>query len=62
MELPHYEMGYWAACKLVSLIEKRDPSGFEVPDTTAPLPPFDGANPAKVHCTLIEKESVRARR
>ena len=62
VELPHYEMGYWAACKLVSLIEKRDPSGFEVPDTTAPLPPFDGANPAKVHCTLIEKESVRARR
>ncbi|MBT1161156.1 MULTISPECIES: LacI family DNA-binding transcriptional regulator [Bifidobacterium] len=61
--LPHYEMGYWAALKLVSLIEPgRDLSGFAQPETTAAIPPLDAPIPAKIHCTLIEKESVRADR
>lgn len=59
VELPHYEMGYWATLKLVSLIEGRTPADVEAPDTTAPLPPLDAPIPAKIHCTLIEKESVR---
>ena len=47
VELPHYEMGYWAACKLISMIATR-----------APIPPLDSPIPARIHCTLIEKESV----
>ena len=35
VELPHYEMGYWATRKLVSLIEGREPDDDE-PETTAP--------------------------
>lgn len=60
VELPHFEMGYWAAAKLISLIEKRDLADLAVPATTAPMPPLDAPVPAKVHCTLIEKESVQA--
>ncbi|NEG54214.1 LacI family DNA-binding transcriptional regulator [Bifidobacterium platyrrhinorum] len=60
VELPHFEMGYWAAAKVVSMIEKRPLDDLDVPDTRAPLPPLDAPVPAKVHCTLIEKESVRA--
>lgn len=59
VELPHYEMGYWATCKLVSMIEQRDLHDLALPRTTAPLPPLDAPIPAKIHCTLIEKESVR---
>lgn len=60
VELPHYEMGYWAAVKLVSMIEPdRDLAAFERPKTTAPLPALDVPMPAKIHCTLVEKESVR---
>ena len=52
-------MGYWATCKLVSMIEQRDLHDLALPRTTAPLPPLDAPIPAKIHCTLIEKESVR---
>lgn len=60
VELPHYEMGYWATRKLVSLIEGREPDDDE-PETTAPLPPLDASTPAKIHCTLIDKQSVAQR-
>lgn len=59
VELPHYEMGYWAACRLVSLIEDRTLDGLVPPRTTAPLPPFDAAGATTIHCALIEKDSVR---
>ena len=59
VELPHFEMGYWAAAKLVSVIEGRPLDDLEWPDTVAPMPPIDAAVPAKIHCTLIEKGSVR---
>ncbi|PST49589.1 LacI family transcriptional regulator [Bifidobacterium callitrichos] len=58
IELPHFEMGYWAAAKLISLIEGRTLDEGEWPRTTAPMPPLDVPAPAKIHCTLIEKESV----
>lgn len=58
VELPHFEMGYWAAAKLISMIENRPPEDFDWPKTTAPLPPIDAPIPAKIHCTLLEKGSV----
>lgn len=60
VELPHYEMGYWATMKLVSLIEGGVPETLVMPQTTAPLPPLDATVPAQIHCALIEKASVRA--
>ncbi|MCI1219343.1 MAG: LacI family DNA-binding transcriptional regulator [Bifidobacterium sp.] len=63
VELPHYEMGFWAVSKLVSLIEEQNPSEATLPQTdrdTAPMPSLDSA-PARIHCRLIEKESVRRR-
>ncbi|KFI94213.1 LacI family transcriptional regulator [Bifidobacterium saguini DSM 23967] len=59
VELPHFEMGYWAASKLVSIIEESSLADMEWPDTTAPLPPIKSPIPAAIHCTLIEKGSVR---
>jgi LacI family transcriptional regulator len=59
VELPHFEMGYWAAAKLVSIIEQRPLDELVWPTTTAPLPPIDAPVPARIHCTLIEKNSVR---
>ncbi|TCD53932.1 LacI family DNA-binding transcriptional regulator [Alloscardovia theropitheci] len=58
IELPHYEMGYWAACKLISMIEEKDTQDFEIPDTTAPLPSLDNDGDVFIQCALIEKESV----
>ena len=58
VELPHFEMGYWAATKLISIIENRPMNDIEWPKTTAPLPPIDAPIPAKIHCTLLEKGSV----
>lgn len=58
VELPHYEMGYWAVCKAIALIEGRQPDASRFPHTTAPLPPLDGPDQVKVHCALIEKDSV----
>ena len=59
IELPHYEMGYWAANKLVSMIENRPLNEGDWPHTTAVMPLLDTPSPVKVHCTLIEKGSVR---
>ncbi|KFI45640.1 transcriptional regulator, LacI family [Bifidobacterium bohemicum] len=56
--IPEYEMGYWAACKLISLIEKRSLGPHPFPDELSNLPAIDAASPAKVHCRLIENESV----
>lgn len=61
VELPHFEMGYWSAVKLVSLIEQRPLDDFDWPKTSAPLPPLDAPIPAKIRCTLIEKDSVAHR-
>lgn len=57
VELPHYEMGFWSVCKLVSMIEGRIPN-IAMPKTNATIPPLDGPLQAKIHCTLLEKESV----
>ncbi|BDR54358.1 LacI family transcriptional regulator [Bombiscardovia apis] len=59
IELPHYEMGYWAACKLVSMIEHKDESPALHTQTRAPLPSLQAPRPALIHCQLIEKDSVR---
>lgn len=59
VELPHYEMGYWAVCRLVAGIEDRPLDGIDMPRTTAAMPPLDAPSPARIHCALIEKESVR---
>ncbi|WP_314688179.1 LacI family DNA-binding transcriptional regulator [uncultured Bifidobacterium sp.] len=59
IELPHYEMGYWAACRLISMIEGHDIDCSHWPQTNAPMPPLDAPIPATIHCTLIDKGSVR---
>ncbi|WP_418969837.1 LacI family DNA-binding transcriptional regulator [Alloscardovia omnicolens] len=59
IELPHYEMGYWAACKLISLIEHKNPDSFTLPETTAALPPLSCDGNVSIHCSLIEKNSVK---
>ena len=59
IELPHFEMGYWAACKLISLLEPGAITLEGVPATVAPMPPLDAPTPAKIHCTLLERASVR---
>ncbi|WEV72525.1 LacI family DNA-binding transcriptional regulator [Bifidobacterium sp. ESL0790] len=58
VELPHYEMGYWGARKLVSMIEKHPLDDSDLPATTAPMPPLDAPNPVRIHCTLLERDSV----
>jgi len=59
VELPHYEMGYWAATKLISLLSDSPRAEVQWPHTTAPMPPLDTPTPAMIHCTLIERDSVR---
>ena len=59
VELPHYEMGYWGACRLISIIEGHDVDTAVWPETAAPLPPLDAPIPATIHCKLIDKKSVR---
>ncbi|KFI61470.1 LacI family DNA-binding transcriptional regulator [Bifidobacterium cuniculi] len=58
--LPHYEMGYWAASKLISMIDPDAGAGTQWPHTTAPIPPLDAPEPVRIHCTLLERNSVRA--
>ncbi|WP_368093545.1 substrate-binding domain-containing protein, partial [Bifidobacterium adolescentis] len=58
VELPHYEMGYWSACKLISMIEGKDVDTSSCPSARASLPPLDAPIPAKIHCALLEKDSV----
>lgn len=57
IELPHYEMGYWATLKLVSMIEDGGIGKIDLPSTNAAFPELNQDN-AKIVCTLIEKESV----
>ncbi|MFD0705130.1 LacI family DNA-binding transcriptional regulator [Alloscardovia venturai] len=59
VELPHYEMGYWAACKLISMIEDCDTSKFALPSTRSPLPSLANNGTVTIHCALIDKESVQ---
>lgn len=59
IELPHYEMGYWAANKLVSIITHKPVDESVWPDTTARMPSLDAPSPVLIHCTLVEKDSVR---
>ncbi|WEV69768.1 LacI family DNA-binding transcriptional regulator [Bifidobacterium sp. ESL0775] len=56
--MPYYEIGYWAVCKLVSLIEKRSLGNDPFPKNLIDLPPINSAIPACIHCQLIENESV----
>ncbi len=58
VELPAYEMGYWSACKLISMIEGKDVDTSSYPSARASLPPLDAPIPAKIHCALLEKDSV----
>lgn len=60
VELPHYEMGYWAARKLMDLIGDSDFSTLPWPQTRAPLPPLDAEEPTRIHCRLVVKDSARA--
>lgn len=59
IELPHYEMGYWAAAKLITMIDSDNTSFQQWPHTTAPLPPLDAPSPVQIHCTMLERDSVR---
>lgn len=61
--LPHYEMGYWSARRLIMRIEGHEPAEPEhtlrqsKPRTV--MPPLDGpTNAVRIHCTLIERDSV----
>lgn len=68
VELPHYEMGYWAVSKLISLIEGDDRSSSSVlhrngqdtalPASTVPIPSLEAKTPVRIHCAIIEKESI----
>lgn len=56
--LPHYEMGYWSARKLVSMIEKQDLKPSESKKAVAAIPPLDAPSPVRIRCTLLERGSV----
>lgn len=58
VELPHYEMGYWAVGRLVQELEGRS-IDLDQKDSWARMPSLDTPSPARIHCRLIEKESVR---
>lgn len=57
VDLPHYEMGYWGAMKLISMIEQRDVEQEIPQDLLATLPRVHEQE-AKIHCKLITKHSV----
>lgn len=58
IELPHYEMGYWGTQKLVSLIDGADANdAVKHAHTRAALPSLSRRH-ARIHCALVEKESV----
>lgn len=62
IELPHYEMGYWGSKKLVSLIDEADEISItNAKGTRAKLPSLSRRH-AKIHCSLVEKESVMENR
>ncbi|WEV65694.1 LacI family DNA-binding transcriptional regulator [Bifidobacterium sp. ESL0764] len=56
--LPHYEMGYWGARKLISMIEGRDLDPTSNRKTVAAIPALDAPNPVRIRCTLLERGSV----
>lgn len=59
VELPHYEMGYWAVGKLVSMIEGTEVAPFPkegYPVDRVPLPPLTD-HAAKLDCKLRIKQS-----
>ncbi|RBP98691.1 LacI family transcriptional regulator [Bifidobacterium aemilianum] len=58
IELPHYEIGYWSVCKLVSMITGEPVPEDRLPDTIAPLPSMDAPWPVRIRCTLLSKDSV----
>lgn len=62
VELPHYEMGYWAARKLMDLIGDSEAATLPWPETLAPLPPIDAEEPVRIHCQLVAKDSTKADR
>ncbi|WEV52852.1 LacI family DNA-binding transcriptional regulator [Bifidobacterium sp. ESL0704] len=59
--LPHYEMGYWGARKLISMIEDRDLRPTDNKKTVAAIPALDAPNPVRIRCTLLERGSVANR-
>ena len=59
VELPHYEMGYWAVGKLVSLIEGEAPDPFPragYPVEKVQPPPLSEQSP-QLECQLRIKQS-----
>ncbi|WEV63921.1 LacI family DNA-binding transcriptional regulator [Bifidobacterium sp. ESL0732] len=56
--LPHYEMGYWGARKLISMIEDRDLGPGKSKKTVAAIPPLDAPSPVRIRCNLLERGSV----
>lgn len=58
IELPHYEMGFWAVRRLLAQINPRR-AALPLPDTRAVLPPLDQADGVRIHCALIRKGSTR---
>ena len=49
VELPHYEMGFWDPIEQ----ERVTPSY-----NAASMPPLDTDGPARIHCAIVEKESI----
>lgn len=62
VELPHYEMGFWGACKVISMIEGGDPitENRATPAYHAvTIPTVSGdKSPALIPCAIIAKQSV----
>ncbi|WEV58880.1 LacI family DNA-binding transcriptional regulator [Bifidobacterium sp. ESL0728] len=56
--LPHYEMGYWGARKLISMIEGQNLGPGKSKKTVAAIPPLDAPSPVRIRCTLLERGSV----
>lgn len=61
IELPHYEMGYWGARKLISLIEGREPRAIDTTGMIAEIPELDAPSPVFIRCALIERGSVASK-
>lgn len=57
VDLPHYEMGYWGAMKLLTMIEDIPEESVTLPQTTSRIPPLS-EHEAKIHCRLLRKQSV----
>ena len=58
VELPHYEMGFWAVRRLLAQINPRRVA-LPLPKTRAILPPLDQTDGVRIHCALIRKGSTR---